>query len=180
MIGARIRALRRQQGLTLRDLSDRTGLTESFLSQVERGRTGASVASLRKIAEGLGATVAELFDRRSGDRARVLRRDQRPVMSHPWLGFRSYLLTPDPDGRLEIIWSTIEPGGGMGDELYGHGQGEEVFIVLSGQMEVQIGDERYELMAGDSLTYDSQTPHGWRNSGMEPAEVLWVMTPPSY
>ena len=78
-VGERLRAIRRLRRATLKTVADRAGLSESFLSQVERGRANASVASLQRIAAALGVNVTDLFEPNgSSARPRVLRRESRP------------------------------------------------------------------------------------------------------
>jgi transcriptional regulator with XRE-family HTH domain len=94
-VGERLRAIRRARRCTLRTVAMRSGLSESFLSQVERGRSSASIASLRRIADALGVSIADLFDVDSIPGPRVLRRDARPALVFGVLG-RKLLLTPRP------------------------------------------------------------------------------------
>ena len=72
------------------------------------------------------------------------------------------------------------PGGSTGDEPYTHGDSEELLLVVSGRVHVQLGTEVYDLRTGDSVHYRSSTPHRVSNPGDESAEVLFVISPPSY
>jgi len=178
-LGARIRTLRRDAGMTLRQLADKAGFTESFLSQVERGVASPSIASVQRLAHGLGLSIGELFAEppRSG---RVVRRDERRRVTYPGLRAVDEFLTVGRDARLQVIESTIEPGGGTGDEAYAHESDEEVVVVLEGRLELWVGDEHYVLREGDAITYPSRIPHRNTNTGDRPARVLFCLTPPSY
>lgn len=178
-LGARIHALREDRGHSLKQLASATGLTQSFLSQVERDLTSPSVASLRKIAEALGVSVATFFGGGSPN-GRLVRKDARPQLVHPKRRWRDSLLTPSLKGKLQVIWSEIEPGGGSGDEAYSHDSDEECVVVIHGKLDFWVGGEHYLLNAGDALTFESRTPHKNRNPGPGKTQVLWVMTPPSY
>src|SRR5207244_2520419 len=101
-VGERLRELRRIRRCTLRTIADRSGLSESFLSQVERGRANASIASLRSIADALGVSVADLFEPGGPPRPRVLRRADRPALNFGILG-RKLLLTQRPLHHLEVF-----------------------------------------------------------------------------
>src|SRR6266705_6537767 len=90
-VGERLQALRRFRRCTLREIAQRAGLSESFLSQVERGRASASIASLRRIADGLGVSVADLFQPTGLAQPRVLRRDERPTLAFGILGRKMLL-----------------------------------------------------------------------------------------
>src|SRR4051812_49476044 len=85
-VGERLRELRRFRRCTLRTVATRSGLSESFLSQVERGRSSASISSLRRIADALGISMADLFEPDGVPGPRVLRRDDRPAPSFGSLG----------------------------------------------------------------------------------------------
>jgi transcriptional regulator with XRE-family HTH domain len=178
-LGRRIRRLRRIQGLTLRTLAERAHVTESFLSQVERGVASPSVATLRRTARGLGVSIADLLvdEARAG---RVVRRAERRRVTYRGLGASDEFVTPGSATRLQVIVSTIESGGGTGDEPYTHESDEEVVLVLEGELELWVGDEHYRLSAGDAITYSSRLPHWNRNPGPEPAVVLFCLTPPSF
>ena len=93
---------------------------------------------------------------------------------------RKALLTPKPFHSLEVVVARFEPGGSTGDEPYTHGDSEELLIVVEGRVHVQLGAEVFEVEAGDSVHYESSTPHRVANAGDEPAEVLFVISPPSY
>jgi transcriptional regulator with XRE-family HTH domain len=178
-LGGRIRALRQAAGLTLRQLADRAGFTESFLSQVERGVASPSIASVQRLARGLGLSIGELFaePERTG---RVVRRDERRRVTYPGLKAVDEFLTADPHGRLQVILSTVEPGGGTGEEAYAHESDEEVVVVLEGEIDLWVGEEHYLLRDGDAIAYPSRIPHRNTNNGGGPARLLFCLTPPSY
>ena len=178
-VGERLRALRRFRRCTLRTIAERSGLSESFLSQVERGRSSASIASLRRIAEALGVSIADLFEPDGVPGPRVLRRDERPALAFGILG-KKLLLTPRPLRHLEVFAGELEVGGSTGEQPYAHGDSEELFVVLSGSLQLELGGELFELESGDSIDYRSSTPHRISNTGDELAEVMWIISPPSY
>ena len=179
-VGERLRAIRRLRRATLKAVAERACLSESFLSQIERGKANASIASLTRIAGVLGVNVADLFEpQESRTHPRVLRRDRRPALAFGNLG-RKYLLTPRPLEHLEVFAGELDPGGSTGDEPYTHGDSEELFVVLSGRVHLQLGERIYELAQGDTIDYRSSTPHRVTNAGDDVAEVLWVISPPSY
>jgi len=174
-----LRDIRRFRRATLRTIAERAGVSESFLSQVERGRASASVASLRRIAGALGVSVADLFDSSGPPQPRVLRRDDRPSLGFGVLGTKR-LLTPRPLQHLEVFVGDLDVGGSTGEEPYAHGDSEELLIVLTGNVQLELGGDVHELEAGDSIDYRSSTPHRVTNIGDERAEVIWIISPPSY
>lgn len=179
-VGERLRAIRRLRRATLKTVADRAELSESFLSQVERGRANASVASLKRIAAALGVNVADLFEPNgSAAKPRVLRRGARPNLAFGRLG-RKFMLTPRPLENLQVIVGELERGGSTGDEPYTHGDSEELLVVVEGSVSLQLGIETFELSDGDSIDYRSSTPHRLVNVGDDTAEVMWIISPPSY
>jgi transcriptional regulator with XRE-family HTH domain len=178
-VGERLRELRRRRRATLKTVADRSGLSESFLSQVERGRSNASVASLRRIADALGVSVADLFEPAGPTRPKVLRRDERPSLTFGVLG-RKLLLTPKPLQNLEVFVGELDPGGSTGAEPYTHGDSEELCVVLFGSVELELDGETHTLAEWDSIEYRSSTPHRITNVGEGLAEVMWIISPPSY
>ena len=119
-VGERLREIRTARRCTLREVAERAGLSESFLSQVERGRASASIASLRRIADGLGISISDLFQPDGPPRTSVLRRDERQTLAFGVLG-RKMLLTPRPLHHLEVFHGELEVGGSTGEEPYAHG-----------------------------------------------------------
>lgn len=177
-LGERIRAIRQLRRRTLKEIATAAGISESFLSQLERGRTNATIATLQRLATALGIEVSDLFSTGSS-RPRVIRREAREFVAWGSQG-RKALLTPKPFHSLEIVVARFEPGGSTGDEPYTHGDSEELLIVVEGSVHVQLGTEIHDVTAGDSVHYQSSTPHRVSNPYDETAEVLFVISPPSY
>ena len=177
-LGERIRAIRQLRRRTLKEIATAAGISESFLSQLERGRTNATIATLQRLATALGIEVSDLFTTGSS-RPRVIRRDTREFVAWGAQG-RKALLTPKPFHSLEVVVARFEPGGSTGDEPYTHGDSEELLIVVEGSVHVQLGTEIHDVSAGDSVHYQSSTPHRVSNPYDETAEVLFVISPPSY
>ncbi len=165
-LGQRLRALRRQ-----------AGVTESFVSQVERGVANPSVATLRRIAAALGESMASLFVGAEAT-GMIVRAGERKRLGHP--SGEEYLLTPRSAKALEIIYAIAGPGQGSGHEPYTHEADEECVIILSGQLDIGINGEMHHLDTGDALLLDPKLPHSYHNPGTEPATSLWVMSPPGY
>lgn len=179
LIGASIRAVRRRRGLTLRQVADLSGVTESFLSQVERDIASPSIATLRRIAVALGTSIGVILDE-AGPHGQLVRAADRRVVSYPGLKARDEFLTDGSAGRLQVIMSIVEPGGGTGPEAYTHESDEECLIVLEGTLDLWVGSEQHRLGAGDAIRYSSRVPHRNENPGPDTARVLFVITPPSF
>jgi transcriptional regulator with XRE-family HTH domain len=179
-LGQRLRRTRHARGLTIRQVADRSRLTESFISLLERDRVNPSVASLQRVARALGTPLGRLFDDTEPSGGRVVRRAQRAKLTYPGLRATDYLLSPDLSGRLQVIWAEAAPGGGSGDEPYTHEGDEECVVVIRGRMEIRVDGERHTLGPGDAITFSSRLPHQWRNVGRGRLVAIWAITPPSY
>ena len=178
-LGPRIRSLRQARRVTLRELAERAGVTESFLSQVEREVASPSIASVQRIAGALGLAIAELFVEEPSV-GRVVRRAERRRIEYPGLGTVDEFLTIGLTGRVQVIICTIAPGGGTGPEAYAHDSDEEVVVVLEGSIDLWVGDDHHVLDTGDAITYSSRLAHSSVNNGTIPAVVLFCVTPPSF
>ena len=130
-LGERLRAIRVLRRLTLREVAEAAGVSESFVSQLERGRSSASVATLQRLAAAVGIEISDLFAGESQSGPRVLRRHERQQLEWGHLG-RKALLTPKPLHSLEVVAAAFDPGGSTGDEPYTHGDSEELLLVLDG------------------------------------------------
>ncbi|RKR20096.1 helix-turn-helix domain-containing protein [Arthrobacter oryzae] len=176
-LGARIREFRVARKLSLRALATEAQTSPGFLSQLERGQVNASVGTLRKLAEGLGITLPDLFRSDDANRPQVLRRGDRPNIHASNLTSK-YLLSQKPLRNFEVYTAEFLPGGDAG-EAYAHGDAQEMIIVLAGAVTLELAGVEYPLHLGDSAEYRTSVLHTVRNSSDEPAEVLWIISPPT-
>jgi len=177
-VGLVVRRIRGGAGKTLAWLSDSTGLSQSFLSQFERGRTQASIGSLRLITDALGMNMNDLFAMSSSRFSTIVRGAHRPDLP---FGERSRKTIVSPRGlaRFEIFEVTFEVGGSTGPDVYTHGNHEEMLVVSAGVVGVELGESRELLEAGDSVSFHSNVPHRVANAGGEVARLLWIVSPPA-
>jgi DNA-binding transcriptional MerR regulator/quercetin dioxygenase-like cupin family protein len=171
--GRRLREARRRSRLSLRDASERSGLSEGFISALERGATGASVSTMQRLTSAYGTTLLDLLGSDASG-GRVVRRDARPALQLDGT-VRIEQLSRDAT-QLEPQLFTLAPDASS-DGAYSH-QGEELIFVLSGTLTVWVGEhESYQLAEGDSLTFPSTLPHRWRNDASGETRLLWINTP---
>ncbi len=176
-LGVRVAEFRKLRGMSLRALANAAGVSSSFLSQLENGRTNASVSSLRKVAAALGMTPAQLLDSSTAHTTGVLRAADRPTL--PLEGGDKFVLSLPPLRNFEVYAGVFAPGATTGPERYVHGNSQEMFIVTSGSVVLELSDERYILHKGDSIEYLSSVPHRVTNPHTETAEVMWITSPPT-
>jgi len=201
-LGKRIRAERQKRQLTLEKFSNKTGLSKSFLSQIERGNTEPSITSLKKIAAEFGYSVVNLFPNGNGNDSKwgyqegitahpvtktvyrnevsVVRADRRKRLALPGSNVVYDLLTPDMRRQLEVMYMQVKAGANSGDEPMLDSPGEKMCFVVKGKLELCVGKDVYQLSEGDTINYPAHVEHSWRALEGESIEVIWILTPPSF
>ncbi|MEJ7634301.1 XRE family transcriptional regulator [Aeromicrobium sp.] len=178
-LGARIRKFRKMRRLSLRELGGTVQVSAGFLSQLERGEANASVSTLRRIAGALGLAVADLFEGTERNHAQVHRKGDRPKLKAAD-GMTKYLLSRPPLHHIEVYQADFVPGASTGARALRHGSSQEFLVVMHGDVELELGDKRFALHEGDSIEYESSTPHRVVNTGDDDAAVLWIISPPDH
>lgn len=185
-IGDRIREERTRAGISQRELARRLGLSASMISQIESGHTLPSVATLWAIVteldlsldtvirgEDAGAETPEVDD--TGNEGPVIRSGKRRSVQLE-TGVRWEELSPGAEDGVDFVRATYEVGGAStADESLMRHSGREYGYVLSGTLGIQIGFRDYELGPGDSIAFDSTTPHRLYNKGDVPVEAVWFV-----
>src|SRR5690606_3223423 len=147
----------------------RTGMSASYISQVERCLVTPSFSSLKKIAQALDLPAWRLmFQDGPAQTARsaVVWRGERKRLFFPNSEIEYELLTPDLRRRSSVLLLKAPPGSSSGEEPFRH-EGEDCVFVLRGILDVIVYDVVHRLGPGDAITFDSQEPHRWMNSGDE-------------
>lgn len=176
-VGPRVRALREGMGLSLRDLSERSGVSAQMLSQVERGETSPSLAVAAKIAAGLELTLSQLLRLDEGVHVAVSRAGSRRRQRRDGHALEE-LTPPLPGQRADVSIHDLEPGaatGGPGDPPMHEPGSRETAVVLEGRLVLFVEGTRHELASGDSVTFDADLPHHFENEGEEPTRFLAVI-----
>ena len=185
-IGRNLRHARLVAGLTLRELSERVGCSESLLSKIENERAVPSLQMLHRVVKSLDTSIGLLFTDPAATSRIVMRAGERPMLktSHPQrrgddVGVSIEWLVPYPEGKLlSGSIHKIEPGGGSQGAI-AH-KGEEVGYVLKGIFELKVAEQLHQLAPGDSFFFASELPHSYRNPGTSETWVLWINTPPTF
>jgi transcriptional regulator with XRE-family HTH domain len=178
-IGQRLKHIRLSLGLSQRQLARQSGVANATISQVEAGKLNPTVSMLKKVLDGIPISLGEFFGGEFESRERVF--------------FRAAELTEIADGgvsfrqvganlanrAIQLLQECYQPGSGTGRHAITH-EGEECGIVLSGRLEVTVGDERAVLGKGDAYYFKSSQPHRFRNTGNEPCELITACTPPTF
>jgi len=182
-IGARLRQARKTKRLSLKEVAERAGCSESLLSKIERNRTTPSLRMLHRISEVLDTSIGRIFGDPKQAEFGVYRDGERPVVTIRDDGGAEVirlerLVTYSDDQMIDGNIHVIEPGASNGGEIRRFGQ--EVGVVIEGQLELTLAGETFHLSAGDSFFLKSDIPHSYRNPGTERARVVWINTPPTF
>ncbi len=174
--GERLRRLRVKAHKTLKEVSEATGLSISFISALERGGSGASVASLRSLAGAYGVTMRKLFGADLEQATPLVRGGDRPTMQ--WDNGVRFEEMASGEKVMDPSYIRVPPGAGS-EGFYSH-MGEEFIYVISGHLLVELKDQgEFRLAPGDTLYFPSTTPHRWW-ADREPVEAVYVNTPPTF
>lgn len=177
-VGARLRALRIDQGLSVNELAMRAGVSVGTVSQVERNKANPSVRILERLRQALSVPLTALLEEEdavsdpvAGDFVR--RAAERPQFEVGKHGMQKELLSPHGDHDLQMMVILLPAGAGSDEVLIG--VGEKAGLVLEGTVILNVGDRRAELHAGDSFQFKSTVPHSVRNESNKAARLLWIM-----
>lgn len=177
-VGAYLRLLRSERGMSLADLSARCGVSRAMLSQIEQGKSSPSIALGWKIANGLGVPFGALLgEPAEGDFVVQRAADTREVFSADRT-LRSRALFPRGDRRTpELYELTLRPGGS--EDARAHALGtRELLHLHEGTMTVTCSGQRVELHVGDSLFFRADQPHRYENTGAHPVRCYLIMCYP--
>ncbi len=178
-IGKKVQGFRHERELTVRELSQRSGITPSMLSQIERGLTNPSIKTLKEIAQALQVPLYLFFKDDPGDEL-VVRRSQRRTIGKPQEKDTIYsLLTPGMIGSIEFCLMEVPASSESAHTAQSHA-GEEVAYVLEGPVDIVVDGTEYSLETGDSIRILPQSVHKWLNPFGKTAKVIFAVTPPSF
>ena len=174
-IGGRVHGERQRRGLTLEQLAQRSGVSRSMLSEIERGGRMPTVLVLDRIATALGTSIARLLRDEVPQRVVVLRHDEQDVATDP-SGWSRRILSPVlPGVEFEFMQTTIGPGVDAG-VFAAHAAGTREYLAMeAGVLRLSLDDEVVELRAGDAIYYAGDCRHGFVNPGRRPCRYYLAM-----
>jgi len=203
-LGTKLRNARLAAGLTIAEVAERSELSVSYVSEVERDMANPSVGAVNRIAEAIGIRMGSLFEDEGpaaaeppapsrpvnhappvevayADRLipRVVRHDRRKRFIYPGSGVVNELLCPDMQHAIEVQQVDAPVGTQSGDETIDH-TGEECVILLEGRMEITVGEYVFLLEEGDTIYFSGLDPHTWRNVADGTLKAIFVITPPHF
>jgi len=175
LVGSRLRLLRRTQGLSIRALAEKCGLSVNTLSLIENNRTSPSVHTINLLAGGLGVPLVTFFEEEKPEHGLVHQQNG----TRPLIRFTSGTLEKLGEGLpplgAEPILVTLDTGHGSTADI-SHA-GREFIYCLEGQVTCRIAEQTYVLTPGDSLLFDALAPHHWQNSHTAATKMLVLFCP---
>lgn len=178
--GDKIREIRERKGLTLKEVANKAGLSESLISQIERNRISPALDTLLSIADILEIDIEYLFsDYKKERNVNIVRENERRKITIQGTTYEqlSHIYGAGQEHGIEAYYLEIEPGCEKGSDEYGH-VGRELGVIIEGEGSFWIGRKTLELKAGDSISFSSDSPHMLKNTGKDKLRAFWVVTPP--
>jgi transcriptional regulator with XRE-family HTH domain len=170
-LGQKIGRLRQERGLTLQEVSEGSGLTPSFLSRLERDKVNISVANLRKLAQFFSVQMTHFFEGEDNQQVgQVVRPSDRVRLSLDDAAVQVFSLLP-PNSEIEARLLEAQPGSGQQGFA---SRGSQMILVVDGALHYNLGDEAYELRAGDTLFYRDDMAYSWVSVGPQPTSILTI------
>jgi len=178
-IGERLSAIRKIYGLSQRKLAKRAGVTNSTISLIEQDRVSPSVDSLKKVLDGFPLSLIDFFTMELTPReAQFFARDELIELSDSGVSLLLVGATRK-NRKLRMLHEKYPPGRHSGEDMISH-TGEEAGVIISGEIELTVGNETRILKKGDAYYIDTQTPHRFRNTTKKTCEIISAATPPNF
>jgi len=189
-VGERFKLLRKQHGLSQRQLAAQSGVTNGLISLIESNKTNPSISSIKKILTVFNMSLVDFFEAEPTTQDKFAFRSDELQEINPERVFNEG--TPEglaavslkriglgKDSALLMLHEVYEPGADTGPESYAH-EGEEAGFVVEGELLLIVGDKAETLYPGDGYQFDSKLPHRFRNTGTKRCVVISASTPPSF
>jgi transcriptional regulator with XRE-family HTH domain len=175
-VGKRIKSIRKKKGLTLQELAEKSGISATAISAIERNVSSPTVSTLSCIGKALAESLSSLLGEveikyaltRAGDRKKLATGIRN-------VDFQS-LASGIPGQKFHPMLSTLKPEATSGEDFINH-RAEDFLFVIKGGLEVEMNGERIQLAEGDSLYFPGNVPYRWRNSSPGETQLLVVSTP---
>jgi transcriptional regulator with XRE-family HTH domain len=173
-IGRRIKKVREEQHLTLKNVEAKAGISATHISEIERGKTSPTIGALVRIADALSKDPAYFIEEEElNDTSFVALEDRKQENLRHVKGMRELLTKSIPSGRINAQLITLAPAGSEKIALHSH-EGDEAALVLKGKINFMVSSQLHELVEGDSIYYITGQEHGYINASKdEAAKMIW-------
>lgn len=187
-IGSKLKTARKARGLSQRELAGRAELTSGAISLIEQNKSSPSVASLKRILDAVSMTMSEFFSEIEDQEEQkyFYTANEFNELSPQDIGLEAgsahvslRQLGNASRHALQLLHETYQPGADTGPGMLSH-ESEEAGLIVSGVIEITVGDQARVLNPGDGYLFDSRLPHRFRNIGDTPCVIVSACTPPSF
>ncbi|HPO49035.1 MAG TPA: XRE family transcriptional regulator [Spirochaetota bacterium] len=178
--GEKIREIREKRKITMREVAEKAGISESLISQIERNKVSPAIDTLLSIIDILEIDIEYIFsDLKKDKKVEIVRNSQRNKYIFEGVTYEqvSKINSENEAHSIEAYYLEIYQGKDKGSVEYGH-VGKELGIILEGKGQLKYGNKVYDLEKGDSVSFSSDIPHILKNVGDGTLKAFWITTPP--
>jgi transcriptional regulator with XRE-family HTH domain len=178
-VGKTIREIRKKQRMTMKEVAEKIGVSESLISQIENDKISPSIDTLLKIAEVLNIDFDYLFKQFKKDNPiNIIHKNKRTKILRDGILYELLSkIEADDEHKIEAYYLEIKTGNKRENKTYGH-NGWELGIILEGEAKITIGNQEYLVKPGDSFSFKADKPHIIENAGDNILKSYWIITPP--
>ncbi|MDQ0508388.1 transcriptional regulator with XRE-family HTH domain [Peptoniphilus ivorii] len=178
--GHKIRVMRKELGMSIKDLAEASNLSTGLISQIERDLVSPSVNAMLRIVDALHTTMGEFFeDIPPRKKPLIFRCGSHKMIDYAEVQRRIRILTPENE-HFQLIEMRFDPTEAPKSLIPKSHDGEEFGFILAGSLEVVVNEVSYHVSAGDSISFEASWPHVYINNADEPCLSIWLYTPPVY
>lgn len=179
-LGEKIKVLRTEKNMSLKDLSERSGISAAAIHKIEANGIIPTITTMMKIADSLGKNVSYFIEEDGEDRdvVYVPAKKREPILTFKkGLDLKGISAKQYGDFMMTAAYATVAVGASSGRTPMSH-EGEELVYCLQGKIEFKVKNDTYVLTAGDSLNFRTKLDHKWKNIGDKEAKLIWVLAVP--
>lgn len=179
--GHKIRIIRKNLGMSIKELADKSQLSTGLISQIERDLVSPSVNAMTRIVAALDTTMGEFFDEDyTKQNPVVIKKNTHKEIVLTDMQRKYEILSPTDNRMVEMVFMTIAKTDNPDQVKESTHEGEECGYVISGRLTVEVDGQKFDLEEGDSIYFESTRPHRYINYDDQDSVSVWAMTPPSY
>ena len=178
--GKILRDIRKRKKLTMKELAENIGVSESLISQIETDKVSPAIDTLLKITDELNTDIEHLFKRyKRKTKVNIIKKENRKKIIDGPVSYEllSKIDNLNKENIIEAYYLEIKSGKNNKSNDYGH-RGRELGIITEGKGEIRIAGKTYKISEGDSISFNAEEPHVLVNVGEKILKAYWVITPP--
>ena len=181
-LGEKIKNMRTERGISLKDLANKSGISAAAIHKIESNGITPTITTMMKISDALGKQVSHFIEEKAdnSDVVFVSAKEREPILTFKkGLELQGISARQYGDFIMTAAYSVLEVGASSGRKPMKH-KGEELVYCIAGRVEFQVYDKTCTIGPGDSIHFRTLLEHKWRNVGQGKAKLLWILAvPPS-